>query len=467
MDLDALFSEGTELGDDVIVKAQLRFRVRPPQHPVAQDIVDRVVAAYDERLDMICSEVEEVLQHADLRRSTSSVPLVLYTPGMAKSAVYQPGAKGGKWYRDGKGNIRYGEQPSQQFKSPAGGAVTGQQLGHYRPSKFMGMGGMDRDLTGFLMGQPGKYGFSKNELRFLGSWFGTDTQSGALFEAFLDVTGLTRDDLSGDLAQLRFGPQELTYEEAVFEFFAAQRELFMGDESEYEDADAEWDHVLNDEIRPLLDSVLTKYEALKTDGKFAESYSKDGDRQRRKFFDSARKHAASMSKLASQIVSAWNPARQVDDVVAAMKKLGLFVAPSKTATHAHVHDRPHLKGSLTLDDRLLVDDPKSNPLLASGDKLTKLPVSQLMLVYVAAELHRRWDPETKSYSSEKQAEIGAGSLGTAALDAVADKSSQWKASAPLARKHLDVLVDRVVAAVNKDVPTDQPSQKKPRPKAKK
>ena len=40
MDLDELFGDGAELGDDVVIKAQLRFRVHPPKHPVAQDLVD-------------------------------------------------------------------------------------------------------------------------------------------------------------------------------------------------------------------------------------------------------------------------------------------------------------------------------------------------------------------------------------------------------------------------------------------
>lgn len=466
MDLDELFGDGAELGDDVVVKAQLRFRIHPPKHPVAQDIVDRIVAAYDERLDLICKDVEDVLAHADPRRAERSQPLVLALGDndvvKATSQVYSPGAKGGKWYRDGQGHIRYGEKPSGSFKQRANSTHTAPHVGHYRPSPFMGMNGIDRDLTGFLMNHGSKYGFTGNELRFLGSWYGSDSKSGALFEAFLDCTGLTHDDLKTDLAQLRFGPQNLTYEEAVFEFFAAQRALFMGDESESEDADGEWNELLNDEIKPLLDSVFSKYEALKEDDGFVESYSQEGDAQRRRFFDSARRNEASTKDLANNIVSAWNPSKQVSEVLAGMKKLGLFVGTSRSDTSAHVHDRPHLKGNnLTLDDRLLVDDPRSNPLLASGDKLTKLSASQLMLLYAAAELHRRWDPETRSYSNEKQAEIGAGALGTAVLEGIAGKSDRWSEAVSLIRKHLDVLVDRLVEVLNQqNASLDQPAPEK-------
>jgi hypothetical protein len=464
--LDELFGDGTELGDDYVVKAQLRFRVHPPKHPVAQDIVDRIVSAYDERLDLICREVDDVLQHADLRRSERSQPLVVAL-SKAVQQPYSPGAKGGKWYRDGAGHIRYGEKPQGQFKQRAPSAHVAPRVAHLRPSPFMGMSGIDRDLTGFLMDHGGKYGFNKNELRFLGSWYGTDTKSGALFEAFVDCAGLTREDLRGDLAQLRFGAQELTYEEAVFEFFAAQRSLFMGDDSELEDADAEWNHMLNDEIKPLLDSVFSKYEALKEDDKFVEKYSQEGNLQCHRFYDVARRTAASSNGLANKIITAWDPSKQVAEVLAGMKKLGLFASPSKSDAHAHVTDRPHLKGSMTLNDRLLVDNLRSNPLIASGDKLATLTSSQLMLLYAAAELHRRWDPETRSYSEEKQAEIGPGALGTAVLEGVAGKSEQWRDAVPLVRKHLDVLVDRLVGVLNHtNVNLDPPPRAKRRSKVK-
>jgi hypothetical protein len=444
VDLDKLFGEGAELGNDVIVKAQLRFRVHPPQHPIAQDIVDRIVSAYDERLDIICREIDDVLQHADIRRSERSTPLML---ALSKAQVYAPGAKGGKWYRDGQGHIRYGEQPNKVFKQKANNSHTGQHLGHYRPAPFMGMNGIDRDLTSYIAQNGGKYGFSPNETRFLTSWYGTGDQSGALFDAFLECAGLTRDDLSGDISQLRFGGQKLTYEEAVFEFFAAQQALFMGDEKESADGE-DWETILNDQIRPLLDSVFMKYEKLKEDESFMENYSNDGDQQRDRFYANARRNAAATKDLANEIVSAWNPSKQVSEVLAGMKKLGLFTTGTKTDSHAHVHDRPHLKGRLALDDRLLVDDPKSNPLIASNDKLAKLQAGQLMCLYAAAELHRRWDPETRSYSKEKQADTGAGALGHAVLEGIAGKSKHWKEAVPLVRVHLDVLVDRLVGVLN-------------------
>jgi hypothetical protein len=444
VDLDELFGDGAELGDDIIVKAQLRFRVHPPKHPVAQDIVDRLVSGYDEHLDMICDEIGDVLRHADVRKSRSQ-PLVLdLSKGkLAKAGqqVYSPGAKGGKWYRDGAGHIRYGEQPQQQFKQRAAPEYTEPHIGHYRPSPFMGMSGIDSDLTGFLMDNGSKYGFTKPQLRFLGSWYGTSEKSGALFDAFLDCAGLTRADLKGDITQLRFG-SNLTYEEAVFEFFAAQRPLFMGDETDVEDADEEWNRILNDEIRPLLDDVFSKYEALKESEEFKDSYAAEPNRKRRNFYDGARRCEKATDGIADHITSGWNPTKQVAEVISGMQKLGLF-----SKVDDQLHDRPHLKGSTALDARLLTEQ-NGNPLLAEKEKLNQLTVSQLMLVYIAAELNRRWDPDTRSYSTEPQADMGAGVLAETVLGAISEKSQQWSEAAALARKHLDKTVDRVVVALN-------------------
>ena len=466
MNLDDLFGEGAELGDDVVVKAQLRFRVHPPKHPVAQDLVDRLVSSYDERLDMICGEIGDVLQHADLRRSARSHPLVLdltkSPAGGVGQQVYAPGAKGGKWYRDGAGHIRYGEKPMPTYK-PAPSEHVAPQISQYRPHPFMGMGGIDRDLTGFLMDTGAKHGFTKPELRFLGSWYGTSTKSGALFDAFLDCAGITREDLTGDITQLRFGSQNLTYEEAVFEFFAAQRALFMGEESDDEDPDADWEHILNDEIKPLLDSVFSKYEALKEDESFKESFSEEPKKLRRRFFANARKRVKSTRDVADAITSGWDPAKQTAKVIAGMRELKLFTKQSQVNNRAVVQDRPHLKDSTELDDRLLSDH--GNPLLAEKEKLGELTPSQLMILYVAAEVSRRWDPDSRSYSTELQADIGSGALGEAAFTAIAESSQQWSDAAGLLHKHLDHAVDRVVAALNHaNMSLDQPKQKTRRSK---
>ena len=466
MDIDELFGHGAELGNDVVVKAQLRFRIHPPEHPVAQDIVDRLVTEYDDRLRMICDEIDDVLKHADFRRSASSTPLVLVVESsISKAQVYAPGAHGGKWYRDGQGHIRYGEKPTGTFKQRAIDQHTGPQIGHYRPAPFMGMTGVDRDLTGYLMTNGSRYGFTPNELRLLGSWYGTNEATGALFDAFLGCAGLSHEDLHDDLSQLRFGAQKLTYEEAVFEFFAAQQSLFMGDQSEGAGGES-WE-ILNDQIRPLLDSAFKKYEALKTSDDFKDSYSRDGDLQRRRFFDNAREHSNETRDLANEILSAHDPVKQVASVFAGLRALGLFSGKASTKRSAHAKNRPHLQDAVTLDDRLLVDDPKSNPLLAAGEKIGKLTASQLMLLYAASELHRRWDPDTRSYSGEKQRDIGPGALGEAALDAIADKSEQWSTALKLVQDHLDTLVDRLVGELNRanDVDAEPPKKRTSRKKA--
>ncbi len=474
-DLDALFGDGAELGQGVVVKAQLRFRVHPPRHPAARDVLDRVVAAYDERLSMIVDEIAEAVRRPD-RSKLDAPPLVLdgapLEVAKAVRAPFRPGSRGGKWYRDSKGNIRYGDPPEGRFMG--NGADLNQtpmpHLDHLRPDGFMGAFGNDRELTGFLLEHGAAHGFTEGELRFLGAWYGTAEDGGELFDAFLECTGLTRADLKDGVANLRFGGQQLTYEEAVFEFFAAQQPLFMGSGEEEEtsksdakvkskskkpkkddkggEGDEEWNRVLNDEIKPLLDGVFIKYEEAKADELLQEEFKKEPDRQRRRFYDAARREEETTSGFAASAVGDWDPRRQAGAAIAGMRALGLLVCPARAERRAYVHGRPHLRDALMTDGRLLVDGA-GNPLLGDKDRLVRLPADQLMLLHCAAELHRRWDSHSRSFSTESQVDAGSGDLGEAALAAVSAKSSKWSEASGVVRERLEELVDRLVADLNR------------------
>lgn len=460
-DLDALFGDGAELGQGVVVKAQLRFRVHPPRHAAGRDVLDRVVAAYDERIAMILDEVAGVVRHDDRR----SPPLVLAIgsgdlgPEVAKAvprAPYRPGSRGGKWYRDAKGNVRYGDPPEGRFMGNSGVGAAPldqspmQHLDHLRPGAFMGAFGAERELTGFLLEHGAAYGFTEGELRFLSAWYGTGEEGGELFDAFLECAGLTRDDLKSGVSNLRFGGQKLTYEEAVFEFFAAQQQLFMGEGSEDDDADSdeEWNSILNDEIKPLLDGVFVKYEAAKDDEALQEQFKGEPDRQRRRFYAAARRGEEDTSGVADSVVGDWDPERQVNVVVNGLRELGLITRRARTERDAYIHGRPHLRDAVAMDGRLLGDGP-GNPLLTDQGRMALLPPSQLMLLYAAAELHRRWDPHSKSFSTEQQTDAGSGELGEAALAALAGKTAEWSEARRLVRERLEELVDLLVAKLNR------------------
>ncbi len=470
-DLDALFGDGAELGQGVVVKAQLRFRVHPPRHLAARDLVDRMVAAYDERLAMIIDEVVETIQIAEVARDIdhgpSSPPLVLALAKAVPRAPFRPGSRGGKWYRDAKGNIRYGDPPEGKFMGNSGASPSPPpELDHLRAGSFMGAFGRDQELTSFLVERGGEHGFTGGELRFLTAWYGTHEEGGALFDAFLECAGITRDDLKNGVTNLRFGSQQLTYAEAVFEFFAAQEDLFMGDGSESGDQDGGWDHVLNDEIKPLLDGVFTKYEMLKDDVTLQQRFAGEPARQRRRFFDAARRSDEDMRQFADSVVGDWDPRRQLDVAVAGLRALGMFARPARAERAAYVHGRPHLRDAVAMDGRLLVDG-SDNPLLEDKDELGSLSSSQLMLLYVAAELHRRWDPHSKSFSTEKQVEVGATDLGEAAFAALAGKTDGWAGAAARARDRLEELVDLIVVRLNRvnareGTPVKHGPTKKPR-----
>lgn len=467
-DIDALFDDGAQLGQGVVAKAQLRFRVHPPRHRSAQDLVDRVVAAYDERIGMIVDEVAEVLRHAGGREESG--PLVLeVSPTVAKAtprAPFRPGSRGGKWYRDSRGNVRYGDPPEGRFMGNAGQDSPMAHVDHLRPRAFMGGFDGDQALTGFLIDGDDQHGFSDGELRFLGTWYGTGEDGGELFDAFLECAGITRDDVKDGTTHLRFGAQQLTYEEAVFEFFAAQGALFMGEEPTSTGDVAEWHRVLNDDVKPLIDGVFAKYEELKEDEEFQKKFAGEPDRQRRRFFDAARRSEESTRGVADAVTGGWNPVEQVDAVVSGLRDLGLFARPARAERRAYLHGRPHLRDAVAMDGRLVGGGPK-NPLLAQADALGALTASQLMLLYAAAELHRRWDPHTKSFSAEAQSDSGSGDLGEAALAALEGKTPQWAEAFDTARDRLEELVDRLVVRLNEvnareGLPTKHGPARKPR-----
>lgn len=451
VDLDAMFGGGLDLGKDVVAKAYVQFRVRPPAHPSAQDVVDRVVSAYDERLSMIVDEITAVISSVDRSSPHDQLLVVASHLGPVAKAVprtpYRPGSRGGKWYRDSRGNVRYGDPPEGRFMGNAGDNSPMLHLDHLRPRAFMGAFGNDKQLTGFLVDHKDENGLTGSQIRFLIAWYGTDdSDGGELFDAFLECAGLTRDDLKGDVTSLRFGSQQLTYEEAVFEFFAAQGELFMGEDPTSPEQIEEWHAVLNDEIKPLMDGVFIKYEEMKEDETLQDKFLAEPERQRHRFFRHARRRRDDVAGISDTVVGDWDPTRQVDTVLMGMHALGLLSRRGRTERHAYIHGRPHLRDAVVPDGRLLIDGP-DNPLL-SGDKLSSLSSSQLMLLYAAAELHRRWDPFARCFSAEKQADVGSGELAEATFVALAGKSRRWSEATDLIRDRLAELVDLLVVRLN-------------------
>jgi hypothetical protein len=451
VEIDDLFDGGLELGRDVVVKAQLRFRVRPPAHPVAQAAVDRAVSAYDERLDMILDEVAGILRQADV----SDVPLVIVSDPVAKavSQPFRPGSRGGKWYRDARGNIRYGDPPEGRFMGNAANAPASarENVTPFHSGPFMGDLGRDQALTGFLVERGASLGFSDGELRFLSAWYGDGENGGELFDAFLECAQLTRDDLKGGVANLRFGSQGITYDEAVFEFFAAQESLFMGDPDEDDDGpttgrDRAWQSVLHDEIKPLLAGVFAKYEEAKADDGVQQAFAGEPLRLRRRFAERARRCAAEVDGIADATLGDPDPSRLADMVVVGMQAIGLIARASRAERSAYVHGRPHLSDAVVVDAGL-VKDGDDGPLLR-GDGLASLTPSQLVLVHVAAELHRRWDPHARLFSAEGQSEAGSGDLGEATLSELSGRSAAWAEASRMVRGRLSDLVDRVVARLN-------------------
>lgn len=444
VDIDELFGAGAPLSHDVVVKAKLRVRVHPSDDPGVRAAVDRAVQAYAARLDEVVTAVSGIMVHVDPRRGNAVAGRSI-EKGVVRQP-FRPGSRGGTWYRDSKGNIRYGVPPEGKFTGYAPqDPPPSPELGDYRPGAFLGGFGRDRELTEFLTDHPDQHELTDNQLRFLGAWYGTPDGGGALFDAFLACAGITRDDVK-HASSLRFGSKGMSYEEAVFEFFAAQGPLFMGaDPSSPEDEDA-WHAVLNDEIKPLIDGVFAKYEEAKADSDVQRDFIDEPARQRRRFLAQARRCRSDVSGVADAVVGDWRPDRVADTVLAGIQAMGLFTRRARADRRSKIHGRPHLRDAVMLDGRVL-DAAPGSPLFADG-ALRSLSASQMIVLYFAAELHLRWDHHTRSYSSVDAPQSGAGPLGDAVLSALAAKNGRWAAAIPAVRRRLDSAVGPIVDRLN-------------------
>lgn len=433
VNLDDLFGSGAPLSRDVLVKAKLRVRVVPHSDPAVRGAVDHAIAAYAAALDGIADGVAAALgaPGADLAKGVVRQP-------------FRPGSRGGTWYRDSKGNIRYGVPPEGKFTGYAPQEPPPRpELEHLRPRSFLGGFGSDRELTDFLTEHPSQHGMTDAQLRFLGAWYGVGDAGGGLFDAFLACAGITRDDIK-HASTLRFGSKQLSYEEAVFEFFAAQGPLFMGKDAASPEDEDEWHRVLNDEIKPLIDDVFVKYEDAKADDEVQRRFVNEPARLRGRFIERARAARAETDGVADAIAGDWNPARVTDAVIAGMRAVGLFARRARAERRAAIHGRPHLRDAVVMDGHLLDGGPRA-PLAAGLGSVTP---SQLMLVYLAAELNHRWDPDSRSFSGDDPAESGASDLAEAVLNELASRTERWAGAVPAIRGRLEQAVPLLVARLN-------------------
>jgi hypothetical protein len=264
--LDALFDEGIPLGEDLVAKATLRVPVRKMRFDVAQSLVDGLVDVYDARMQAMLRDIEEALnEDEDVVKSDAPVKLVFSGGRLLMKAtgpqqpkqptqpklppktvnasgervltadgyhkVIDAGSKGGKFWIDARGNVRYGERPTPTHPNPA---TPEQVVGHfqqyYAPQNTF-MGHEHQHINDAILESDV---VTDADRQFMMWW--EDNFFDGFLASFTQANGkpMTKDsvDKAGGLrnVQFRVDDREVSVEEAVEIFFRTNADLFVGDE---------------------------------------------------------------------------------------------------------------------------------------------------------------------------------------------------------------------------------------------
>lgn len=482
MNLDDLFGDGLQLGDDYLVKAQLKVRVRAARLPALHDLTAKLEAMYDERLNLMMKDVEGILANADARKavglyvingglsggselrksvlqgvlqpqfvddlfkgSQPAKPTLSGKPRAAKGSGQKAerqemtqaraGSRGGKWYVTASGKVRYGTKPQGEFTNEAAPEQVAEHLKHYRPLPFMGMKGNDAALISHLLKHGENYGFSPTSVQLLEMWYGKENKKdqtfggGKLFSAFKKMFGSKwRDDmLEGDMSKLRvtLDGETMSFQEAVHEFLKVQH--WAGDDV----SDEEQAQNYEDVIKPLLDDLFESYEKLKTNPEVQKRMQDIGheiEEKQNKFFFDAAQHDDVMKDLGDTLRQEPDPTKLTTTSVAALAALDLIIDPGSGEVG---RDAGHLKGVVAPNSTLL--DDKDNPLL-DPKRLSTLNTSQLQMLYVAGQLNAGWDGEMRTYDMKSSM---SSKLGDAALKELAQRTGVRPSAMNIIRDQLN------------------------------
>ena len=427
---DDLYGEGDLTSNpNFIVKAQLRVQVRPLPIPAAQGIVDRLVAAYRDRLALMQAEIETILGRASTAKSmglclvgggddifkakiTGAVipkggvipPSKPKPPSMADDGVRYKGApkpgasgvagvhgkprediksagsRGGKFYRDKHGKVRYGIKPPEGEHTVATPQQVAEHFKHMRPSLFLNSTAPDIKAVIFE-GQgdniSSKY-FTEDDINLLKWW------EDAGFDAYKNSHKLKDKDLEGDVSGPKVEGDDgsmVSHEQGIREFILFNADQFGMEEQEVSDA---------------LDDIFKRYDEALHDpvlAKVAEQEAAKIEEKTNAFFIQAEGLHEQYSDLVSNITNSTDPETTLNQVVIAMASMpqSLVFKPGKGETGK----KGSLKGLISPNGAVL--DDKDGWLVENSEQLGRLNAGQLAAVYVASQLNQRWDPDMKKY----------------------------------------------------------------------
>lgn len=437
---DDLFGAGAKLGGDLgdfVAKAKLRVPRR--EHPLlpARDIVARLEHAYDEHLDEVLREVEQILGTTDSRKS---VRLRLVEPeggddlfkaaldvaklrrqgndptdkgspithtGKTKQpvrnlsgqqrarrgtanlrdyqrphgGVAQAGVRGGKWYRDKKGNIRYGEPPKGSKVRTAGHEEVQEHLKAYRPAPE-GRGMPDVEVVAHVRRRGGEHGFTAEEAKFLEAWYGAERKSGDwdggdLREAFEREQG-------GE------GQPVESREESMIHWLASQ-DWGAGGAPTAEDQQG----FFHADVKPILDDLFSRYAELRESPDLERrANSAIKGNPRRRLAAALAKHSDFVTRVARSITGGADRAEVGIELAAALAALGLLEVSGGAPSCGGYHEGARA-GAAEPDGELLGEGDES--MAAEAEGIADLPASAVAVLAAAARLGAAWDSASATY----------------------------------------------------------------------
>jgi len=411
IDFESLY-EGLQVDDDLLIKAQLRVAARPMRHAVTQSLSDDMIAKYKVRMASMTADIEEILEESDhIEKSEGDLvltndgrflfkatgggrvprppapPKPTPAPTQAKTVtptgerkltpsgyvhVETPGSRGGKFWRDDKGNVRYGERPHGNFQvAAAPHDVVEHYRKYYAPQPFAA-----HNQSDFHQALMESNVLSDADHGFMEWWHES-------YDDILDCLGVNRKQVekAGGLQNVTFiiGGRPMGASEAIEEFFKMNAENFVGDPQFGDIESAE-------EVTEAIRGLMERYrKALHEDPKvqaLAQAHAERAEAQKNAFFIKAEQTHEEYEPLAADLITKEDHADLATRFTVAMKDMGFIERGGKGGV-----SQKRMRGALVPKSALLLNDNKHSPqnLWQKRDQLERLGTSQLMALYFGTE----------------------------------------------------------------------------------
>lgn len=402
-EIDALY-EGVQIDDDLIVKAVLRVSsVGPMKHAVTQSLADDLKAKYKARSQALMADIEVALAEDDeenhepvelvftnrgsaLIKATNppkpdKAPKEPKSPGVGVSGqkkdrkltpdgfihVQNPGVNGGKFWRDSRGNVRYGEQPHGDFKIPAS---PNHVVEHYKkyiaPNPF----GDHTKEDVFIALQESK-ALTHEDHAFMQWWHDS-------YDDILETIGTNRKEVekAGGLQNMTFdgGGRDIGIGEVIEDLFRNNVDMFVGDEDFGELESPE-------EILKAVRGLMERYnKALHEDPEvqaLAQAHAERVEAKKAAFFVQAEREGKAYEPLSADLMTIEDPNDLSVRFSVAMMQLGL-IERGKGGKVA----QKRMRGAITPKTSMLEGDKA----LVNNPQIDRLNASQLMALYIAHQM---------------------------------------------------------------------------------